>query len=372
MSLVTPSFNGITAGLLTSRSYPDVLEYISYQRLPTDPIYTSKLKLVSLQTGFGYVVYDKDNLLVTSGDYTVNPIFYSSVLAYTNADAITVYFLKYGNSYKKSTFAITNIETLMFMAQEINNNITLSTIAVAALTGIAVDKVTKTVTVSSSHSQADVYDYLQYFQSLPINVDLLTDGEIFSTVLGTNYTLKSTWKLIFTVAPTGTWNVQGDVTFNAQFDVSNFNVSGTLFFDAPSTLTVTDSQIGSLDTVTGDETVSYTPSGTSNTPIRLDVINITINVPKPSLYITVVSLSTGLPVSGASLYLKTTGIPPPEGTEIFKGFTDVDGKVTIPNYNYISTQQFVGRVRAATYKTSPIQFTLTGSDVNVSILMIKE
>jgi len=90
------------------------------------------------------------------------------------------------------------------------------------------------------------------------------------------------------------------------------------------------------------------------------------------LYITVVDLTTKLPVSGASLYLKTTGTPAPEGTEIFKGFTGVDGKVTVSNYNYTSAQQFVGRVRSATYKTSPIQFTLTGSDVNVSILMIKE
>jgi len=278
MSLVTPSFNGITAGLSTSQAYPDVLECISYQRLPTDPVYTSKLKLVSLQTGFGYVVYDKDNLFVTSGDYTANPIYYSSVLAYSNADAITVYFLKYGNSYKKSTFAITNIETLMFMAQEANVNTTLSAVAVAALTGIAVDKAAKTITVSTPHSQADVYDYLQYYQSQVANVDLLPSGEIFSTVLGTNYTLKSAWSLIFTAAPTGIWNIQGNVTFNAQFDIANFNVSGTVFFDAPSILTALDSQIGSLDTVTGDETVSYTPTGTSNTPTNLDAVNITIEV----------------------------------------------------------------------------------------------
>lgn len=248
-----------------------------HNRKPTDPVYISKLKLVSLLLDFGYVVYDKDDLMVTNGDYTVNPIIYSSVLAYSTTDAISIYYLKYGNLYKKSTFAITDVETLLFMAQEVNSNVVLDEISVAALTGISVNKVTKEITISESHSVNNIYDYLQYYQSLAVNTDTLHSGEIFSTVLGTRFTLNSAWKLIFSVQPIGAFLIVGDVIFSTQFNVSEFDVEGTLFFGGNITMTALNCNIGNINTLAG-QTVSYTPDGDSNIPNNLDAVNITIEV----------------------------------------------------------------------------------------------
>jgi len=260
---------------------------VSHVRAPGDAVFNTDLNLVSLESGFGYTVFDKDETNVTSGLFSSSPTNYPDVDSFSAVDQITVYFLKYGFKYQASGFILTRIETLLFMAHVNNTNTTLNEAGAAALTGISVDKAAKTVTVSDAHTITEVYDYLQYYQSLSANTDLLAGGEIFSTVVGNSYTLKSDWSMVFTVAPSSNWTiVAANITAGAVFDLSGFDLNGTLFFDADGTYTITNSDITSVDTVDGNETVVINPVGSTTITSNLDATNITVNTPAKTLTLT--------------------------------------------------------------------------------------
>jgi hypothetical protein len=96
---------------------------------------------------------------------------------------------KYGYTFGSIVKAISEIIPYVYgevTTPTVNTFITESTVAtVAAYTGIAVDNGTQTITVSSNHTLEEVYDYLQYLNSLDAGMEY---DEYLSTIDGTVYT----------------------------------------------------------------------------------------------------------------------------------------------------------------------------------------
>jgi hypothetical protein len=269
--------------------------HIGRIRAASDPIYSTNLKIVSPLTSFAYNVYDNVGATsLQSGNYSTNPTYYDNHDAFSDSDTVTVFFLKYGYKFKVATFGLTNVETLLYLSHDANSNVTLSEAAAAALTGIAVDTGAQTVTISQARTQSEVYDFLQDYQSDPTNAASLLGTEIFSTVLGNTFNLLPDWTFVFDAIPSGAWNIDGGtVVFNfAGGAVSDFDYGSTLYFDSgadSSIFAFTDSSIVSIDTVVGYGGVGgigFTPAGTTQVPTNLDLTNITINAPQPTVTIT--------------------------------------------------------------------------------------
>ena len=262
-----------------------------HEKESTDFLFKTALRLVSLRTGYGYVIQDKDDNVTQSGELIKSPVLYSDISAFSEADEISVSYVKYGFKFSRGIFILTPVSTLLFASHVVNSNVVLSESAALAVTGVSVNKGTNTITVSESRTLSEVYDYLQAYQSLLENTDLLSGGEILSTVLGSSYNLNSAWGLLLTAPPLGSWNLSGIVTLSAVLDLTNFNVSGTLFFDVGGEYTFTDSNISSVDTVDGNETTFINPAGTTTITNNLDAVNITIN--SPAKILTLTGLITG-------------------------------------------------------------------------------
>ena len=355
MSVIIPGVGNATQQTATNRLGTGVGSLSGRLRAATDPIFTTNLKLVSLETDFGYHVHDKDDATLTSGNFAASPTYYNGVDAFSSVDPVTVFFLKYGFEYKEAGFVLTNVETLLFMGQDANANTTLSEAAAGALTGIAVSKGSKTITLTSAHSQSEVYDYMQWFQAQTANVDILPDGEVFGTVLGNNFTLATGWTIALEALPSGTWDVVGDVVINAVLALSNFNITGTMFFDLAGTYTFTDSDIDNVDTIAG-ETVSLTAAGTSTTPTNLDPTNITINVPPISFTVTSTESSSDIKIfttTTQTILANTTG--------------------TTVSYVYTGTPTFDATVMKAGFLAQRVTGQLmAGASVTVNITLVAD
>jgi hypothetical protein len=272
---------------LTSRQVKLGRNVFSNQIAPTDPIFRTNLKLVSLEVGYAYSVLGTDSSTLGSGNFAASPVYIADVEAFTESDQISVSYLKYGFQFNTVAFVLTPLETLLFMSHVANTNITLNDTDTIALTGIVVDKSLKTITISESHSINNVYDYMQMFQSLTINIDLLVEGEILSTVQGVNFTLKSDWSIIFNVNNLGIWNLtSNNITLTAPLTLTTFNLTGTLFFDVDGTYNIVSSLIDNVDTVDKIETVIVEPTGTTLITNNLDNTNITVNTAPKTLTIT--------------------------------------------------------------------------------------
>ena len=281
MASVIPSLGFAVGELATSKSAPYTGFVGSTQRQPTDPIFLTQLRIRGLVIGSNYAVYDNTSTLITSGEFLADPTNYDDQPAYTESDTVSAYGMYYAYKYKNVSFLLTRVSSLIYLGLDTNTNTTLSRTAAAALTGISLDAGTKKITVTSTHSWSDVYDYAQYWQSLPANVATLKDGEILSTVLGNNYNLLSTWQLVLEAEVTGGVNFVGDVVINAVFNLTGFNVTGTVFFDAPGTYSWTNMTVDEVDTIAG-ETVTINPTNSTIT-LNSDPANITINAPSVDL-----------------------------------------------------------------------------------------
>lgn len=319
MASVIPSLGFAHAELSTSKSAPYVGFVGSTQRQPTDPIFLTQLRIRGLVIGSNYAVYDNTSTLITSGEFLTDPTNYNDQPAYTESDTVSAYGMYYAYKYKNVTFLLTRVSSLIYLGLDANTNTTLSRTAAAALTGISLDAGTKKITVTSTHSWSDVYDYAQYWQSLPANVATLKDGEILSTVLGTQYTLLSTWQLVLEAEVTGGVDFVGDVVINAVFNLTGFNVTGTVFFDFPGTYSWTNMLVDEVDTIAG-ETVTINPTNTTIT-LNSDPANITINAPPTTFTLTSSETGTLLQIfdtatqtvidstTGTSLVYNYTGTP---------------------------------------------------------------
>jgi len=219
--------------------------------------------------------------------------------------------------------------------------------------------VAKTIVISGG-TQANLYDYMQYQHSLSVNAAYLPDGEVFSTVLSNVFNILVGWTLTFTAAPTGAWNMSGGtVVFNfAGGSVTGFNYSSTLFFDLAGSFTFTNSTVTALDTINHNETVGYTPAGTSNTPTNIDPTNITINVPQPTLTI------TGHPV-GASIVIYDDNNADPQnmGTELAR----YDNAVASVQYVGTASNQVMITMYEPGYRVVQQSYTIAAVDATFTI-----
>ena len=283
MAIIVPGHGVCYKKLPTRESYPRGMFVQSTTRQPTDVLFITELDIRGLEIGSSYAIYTATPTLITNGEFTTDPTIYSPVSAFTTSDQIDVYAMYYGFEYASTSFVLTRVSTLIYVALATNSNTTLSRTAAAALTGISLNATTKKITVSSTHSWSNVYDYVQYWQSLPANYDTLKDGEILSTVLGNNYNLLSTWQIVLEAEVTGGVNLVGDVVINAVFNLTGFNVTGTVFFDAPGTYSWTNMTVDEVDTIAG-ETVTINPTNTTITT-NSDPANITINAPSVDLVV---------------------------------------------------------------------------------------
>lgn len=284
MSFYTP-FGVVTESKSNTLRYISGGVLLQHTKAPTDKIFLTNLKLVSLLTDFAYVVEDKDSIDVGNGDFTSNPVYINGISAFTTTDSISVSYLKYGYKFNKAVFVLTPVETLLFMAHSTNSNITLNLIDANALIGITVDKANKTVTISASRTQGEVYDFLQAYQANVANVDTLVDSEIFSTILGNTFNIASGWSFIFSAAPSGTWSITGLVAFVSVFAVNDFNTSGNIHFTLAGTWGIADSSINSVSSDVANVVID--PTGNTLIATNNNPTNITINATQPTLTITV-------------------------------------------------------------------------------------
>jgi hypothetical protein len=258
-----------------------------HEKESTDFLFKTALRLVSLRTGYGYVIQDKDDNVTQSGELIESPVLYFDISAFSEADEISVSYVKYGFKFSRGIFILTPVSTLLFASHVVNSNVALSESAALAVTGVSVNKGNNTITVSEPRTLSEVYDYLQAYQSLVANTDLLSGGGLLSTVVGETYSLNSEWSLRLSAAPSGDWALSAiNVTLASVLNLTNFELSGTLFFDASGTYTFTSCDLTSVDTVDGNETVVISPAGTTTIGNNLDVGNITINTPSKVLTLT--------------------------------------------------------------------------------------
>jgi len=261
-----------------------------------DILFVSYIKLSSLVIGVNYYAIDHESNLIGSGLLDLSPKKLApAILATSLSDLATVYSLHYGYKYRVSVVPFITGDTPIFIPNDVNNNTTLDPLIGADLTRLnaiasftTVNTTLKTVTFAGAVSQSEAYDYLQWYQFDVANAATLAEGELFNTVIGITHTILTGWKFIFTVAPTGSWNVVGDVQLGAVMNLSNFNINGTLYFDIDGAYSISNSVISSVDVVTGDETIVITPTGTTN---------ITTNVPG-SPFITINSPAKTLTLTG--------------------------------------------------------------------------
>jgi hypothetical protein len=316
---------------------------LSRARASGDLYFTAKLDIRGAKENTSYSVnYLSDNSAITTAQFSGPNDSFKPVTAYSEEDLVRLYGLKYGYLYTTATAVLVRGSTLVYLSQTVNSNLTLSEASASVLTGIAVNKTAKTITVSSAHSKDNVYDYLQWYQAQIANVTLLPYGEIFSTIIGNNYTLKSDWSIVFSVAPTGTWNITAsNITLSAELDLANFNLTGTLFFDVSGTYAISDSRINVVDTVDGDETVVVNPTDSVITT-NSDAGNITINTPAVAITLTGLQVGTDVVILAAGTDTVLDSVDQTSGTTFAYTYTAQDaidigiikpGYVTLYIYN---------------------------------------
>jgi hypothetical protein len=339
----------------TSISYPVYKNVISNARAAGDLKFITKLDIRGAKEDTSYSVnYVSDTSVITTAQYSVPSDAFSPVSAYSEEDLIRLYGASYGYLYTAATAVLVRGSTLVYLSQDANSNLTLSEASASVLTGIAVNKTDKTITVSSAHSKDNVYDYLQWYQAQIANVALLPYGEIFSTIIGNNYTLKSDWSIVFSVAPTGTWNITAsNITLSAELDLANFNLTGTLFFDVSGTYAISDSRINVVDTVDGDETVVINPTDSVITT-NSDSANITINTPAVAITLTGLKIGTDVVILAAGTDTVLDSVDQTSGTTFAYTYTAQDAiDIGIIKPGYV-TQYIYNLTPGATSANLPI------------------
>lgn len=349
--------------------------HLSRVRQPGDRFFNTQIEIVSTDVGIAYGVYGKNDALYDEGVNSQLETVLTDIVAFSDTDEVKSYHLKYGFEYIAAIFVLRRNTSLVFLPLNLNSNTTLSEAAAGALTGISVNKSTKEITISSARAISEVYDYLQWYQSRLANVDII-ESEILNTVTGTSYTLKSTWKIIFTAAPSGAWDINADnITLGAVLNLSNFNLSGTLFFDVAGTYTFTDSEIDAVDTVDGDETVVIEIVGSTTIGTNLDPTNISTDL-SVLVKVTCLDAETSSPIQNARAYIEAaSGGPLSAGTVILNSLTDINGEAST-TINFSSNQPIIGKTRKASsspyYVTSQISGTITSNGFTTTTLMISD
>jgi len=298
-------------------------------------------------TGAKVAVYDNTATIQdgietsTSGAITpINAVFFDRPHGSISTDKspFDIRIRKYNYQYQDFQSAVS--EPIKQEYRLPDNTVTvLSEAAAAALTGIAINFVAKTLTITESHTLSEIYDYTQSQMALDANMD---EVEFFKSSDGLVFTFNDDWDLIL--------GASGDIT-SATGKTTVFYGTGELQLnDAGNTidgLTVTgDIDLGALVTPITDVTAgvvdfsfagTYTIDGCTITEITnssggavvLNLINgstVTTNT-GPSItvnYVKDISITGIIATSRLQIYNVTTA------TEIYN---DVPGTSYISTYN---------------------------------------
>jgi len=128
-------------------------------------------------------------------------------------------------------------------SRTVNQNITKTEANAGLITGIAVDNIAKTITISAPVTKEDLYDYTQYNAQLSSN---LASEVPITTGDGNNFTLTTGWKIITNSAIIGGINLTGNVDLSAVVNLSNHNITGSVTFTTAGTYNLTDSSISTV------------------------------------------------------------------------------------------------------------------------------
>lgn len=147
---------------------------------------------------------------------------------------------KYGYTFQSNSIAInqtTDAVLATLATPSVNPYITVSNSAtVAAYTGIAINHSTRTITISTSHSLKEIYDYAQYDLSLDAN---FFTADWLTTLDGSTYT--SAYSLVIT----SSGSITGAGTLDVGSNTITINAGGTY-----SSVTVLKNSVRTYSTVT--------------------------------------------------------------------------------------------------------------------------
>lgn len=341
------------------------------EKTPTDFLFRTDIILSSPVTGFGYRVEDQNNGLIDQGGFLASPSVLPGENSFSENDVIKLHWLKYGYQYQSVQVGMTRVTTSAFMFQLPNSNTVEANEAIVAARSYVFDRANKKVTFNQAVSQTQAYEVIQYEQSLAANADLLPAGEIFSTVLGNLYTLKSDWTLRFTAAPTGAWNVSGgkiEFSFSGG-SFTDFDYDATLYFDTGAdgaAFTFTNSTIPIVDVVAGYAGVGgieVTPAGTTQAPTNNSPANITINAPQPAVTI------TGHPVGASIVIHDDDNADPQNKGTVLQRFDNAAASV---QYTGTAGNQVIISMYEPGYKIFERSYTIPATDALFEITAEQE
>ena len=222
-----------------------------------------------------------------------------------------------------------------------NPNTTLTEASAYAQTGISIDGVAKTITITDSTLTAsNIYDYAQAWAVQPVNMQY---DEPLSTLNGESFTMPTGWVMVISNSIQGGITITGDVKLLSNVSLTSHNISGTLTFTVSGTYLINESSITEVVNTSGGAVTLNTNGGlnvTTNTGP-----NITINIP---VIYTGISF-TGLQ-SGSQVRIYTTG------TTSYVANNDSTGTSYDWNPEYVSDQI----VDYTIYKANYVPIRVTG------------
>ncbi len=323
----------------------------------------------SLSTGVINKLSDVD------GCYTENLLYrgkYKASLAgvITLETPHTIKFRKYGYLFQK--FIFTADSPFKSNVGLVTNTVVQATEAEAsAYTGIAVDGVSKTVTLSISRTMQYIYDYCEYWA---VQLDNIQYDSPFKSVDGLNFTITNGWIFILDVALSGSVNLSGTVQ-SGDIDLSDMSITGDLHINTGADSVLTYSNIQVSDLVYNDD------SSHTLTINAIDGSILSANDPGTgvgqigiqnavTLKVKVLDSNTKATVDGVRVFLETVNT----STELLNALT-VDGIVSTA-YNYTGNMNIRGWARRATtspiYTSYQLSGTITSQGYDVTILMSRE
>lgn len=227
----------------------------------------------------------------------------------------------------------------------------LGGVGVIVITGGSTDE----IVVTATKTDQNIYDYQNAWAADPLNInEYNTNQGPMTAAPGPAFSMDTGWTLVSDREISGGINLTGDMELSAVDDLTAHNITGSLTFTVAGTYEITDSTIDEVINTSGGAVVI----NKINTTITTNTgPSITINNPVTTT-VTVLDAVTGLPISGARVFIETD----PGEVELVNDSTDVNGEVTFVE-NLDADQLAKGTIRKGTtsikYKSFNLAATIT-------------
>lgn len=230
----------------------------------------------------------------------------------------------------------------------------------------------KTVTVTSSGTQTQLYDYCQYWaangSNIAYDIPITTNNGIDLNVI-------NDWELVLECGMSSALRVN-KLSLSAAVNLENTYVTGDLRVAtvSGSVLSFNSVSVGGLvynDSTTNTLTINARDCDleAADPGTGAGQVNIRNLV---SISVVVKDIEDGTPVPGARVYLKTD----PDGDVVFNDLTDLTGKVETSEWVYVGDVVVVGRVRKSSsspfYKTARLSGVITAAGYTTSVFLVKD